>query len=47
MIVRDVMTTAVETVGPDTPVHTALARLAERGFTALPVATRTGGWSAS
>lgn len=37
MRARDVMTSPVVTVGPDTTVQRALALLADHGFTALPV----------
>lgn len=37
MIVRDIMTSSVLTVRPDTFVHDAMALLTGRGFTALPV----------
>ena len=37
MRTRDVMTTDVVVVGPDTPAREAAGLLAERGFTALPV----------
>ncbi|HEX6355778.1 HPP family protein, partial [Actinophytocola sp.] len=37
MRVRDIMTTPVMTVRPETPIKEAAALLAARGFTALPV----------
>lgn len=37
MLVRDVMTSPVFTVGPDTPIKTAVVELTSRGFTAMPV----------
>jgi CBS domain-containing protein len=37
MLVRDVMTSPVITVGPDTPLKTAAKELTNGGFTALPV----------
>ncbi|MCW2717163.1 MAG: hypothetical protein JWR81_985 [Pseudonocardia sp.] len=42
MLVRDVMTRPVVTVGPDTPVRAAAAVLTGRGFTALPVVDTSG-----
>ena len=43
MRVRDVMTSPVITVRPDTPVQAAAALLAAHGFTAAPVAGPSGG----
>ncbi|SER01045.1 CBS domain-containing protein [Lentzea xinjiangensis] len=42
MRTRDVMTTDVVVVGPDTPARDAARLLAERGFTALPVVDASG-----
>lgn len=42
MLVHEVMTREPATVGPDTPVKTALSQLAEHHVTALPVVTREG-----
>ncbi|PXY36547.1 CBS domain-containing protein [Prauserella flavalba] len=42
MLARDVMTAPVVTVTPETPVRTAAATLAARGFTALPVVNDEG-----
>lgn len=42
MRTRDVMTTDVVVVGPDTPARDAAKLLAERGFTALPVVDASG-----
>ena len=42
MRTRDVMTTDVVVVGPDTPARDAARLLAERGFTALPVVDPSG-----
>ncbi|MCG8922836.1 CBS domain-containing protein [Lentzea sp. CC55] len=42
MRTRDVMTTDVVVVGPDTPARDAARLLAERGFTALPVVDAFG-----
>ena len=43
MLVRDVMTSPVVSVRPNTPVRAAAALLTERGFTALPVHPDQGG----
>ncbi|MBK1787387.1 CBS domain-containing protein [Prauserella cavernicola] len=42
MLAREVMSAPVVTVTPDTPVRTAAALLADRGFTALPVVDDDG-----
>jgi CBS domain-containing protein len=42
VLVRDVMTRPVVTVGPDTPIRAAAALLTGRGFTALPVVDGAG-----
>jgi CBS domain-containing protein len=42
MLVREVMSRAVVTVGPDTPIGAAAALLTGRGFTALPVVDGDG-----
>ncbi len=42
MLARDVMSTPVVTVGPDTPVRAAAELLTGRGFTALPVVDGCG-----
>jgi len=43
MRARDVMTSPVITVRPDTPAHVAAALLVSHGFTAAPVVTAEGG----
>lgn len=42
MLARDVMSSPVITVRPDTPVHAAAALLVSHGFTAAPVADGGG-----
>lgn len=42
MQARDVMSSPVITVRPDTPVHAAAALLVSHGFTAVPVVTAEG-----